>query len=261
MDEIQIFKELDKNVNELNLIEHDISMIEAGIYQKSLEQVKSEKLNSVREYFEKQAKTYNQKTSKHEKKIKLITEEYEKQMEKLIERYNRIYIKACENIQFARNKQKIAVANMVTVKARSREDNENSEATEQSKQMMISCAQKKVNYSVIIEECEARIQWCKEESIGNMDMLFLNTWNQMDIYKKNPIINLRRSLTNIIFGKSRYEKLLKDYDSEVLKGIKSKVDQKSAELDMLSIGISEQMNDVKKQINAVFDEMMATNVS
>lgn len=58
----------------------------------------------------------------------------------------------------AMDNSKIAIANIVILTGRLR-DEELSDEEIKIQNNIIACAQKKLNYAVIIDECKARIKW------------------------------------------------------------------------------------------------------
>ena len=69
MVEIQIFEKLNENMQNLENVENEISMVELAIYQKSIEELKDKKINEIRELFEQRARFYNQKIEKYNYEI------------------------------------------------------------------------------------------------------------------------------------------------------------------------------------------------
>ena len=113
---------------------------------------------------------------------------------------------------------------------------------------MIACAQKKLDYSVIVDECKERIKWCIENVQKDIKEIFSNDVNQLQIYKENIIIKIRRMFFNKISGKIKYKKLLKNYEREYIKNVKNKNNKKIIEVIYTLKGILKQMETVKKQI-------------
>ena len=77
MDKIQIFEKLNENMQNLENVENEISMLQLAIYQKNIEKLKDYKMNEMREFFEQQSRFYNQKSAKYEYEIeKNINKKY-----------------------------------------------------------------------------------------------------------------------------------------------------------------------------------------
>lgn len=86
-----------------------------------------------------------------------------------------------------------------------------------------ACAQKKLNYAVIIDECKARIKWCIENVQADINEIFMNNIYQLQIYEDNIFTKIKRIIFNKILGKSKFKRFLENYENEyideVLKGI------------------------------------------
>lgn len=113
-----------------------------------------------------------------------------------------------------------------------------------------------MNYAVIIEECKARIKWCIEDALNNIDEIFKNNIYQLQIYDENIINKIKRNFFNIIFGKSSYKKFVDNYEIEYLKDIKQKNNAKILDITSTIKGIIKQMEETKKQISLKYKEKM-----
>ena len=50
MDEIEIFEKLNENMQNLENVENEISMLQLAIYQKNIEKLKECKMNEIRDF-------------------------------------------------------------------------------------------------------------------------------------------------------------------------------------------------------------------
>ena len=182
MEENQIFEKLNENLYNLDNVESEISMIELAIYQKSLEDLKDTKKDELREFFEQKAKFYNQKIEKYNYEINNNIEKYQIEIDKIINTYNNLYVNVFKIMESAINNQKIAIANIVTLTERIQKEDLKDEEIEKIRNTIIACAEKKLNYAVIIDECKARIKWCIEDALNNINEIFQNNIYQLQIY-------------------------------------------------------------------------------
>ena len=256
MEENQIFERLNENMQNLEIIENEISMIALAIYQKKIEKLKEQKLNEVREVFEQQSRYYSQKSEKHQFEINKNIEKYKGEIEKLINAYDNLYINTFKIMQSAINNQKIAMANIVTLKERLNKKEITDEEAQNIHNTIIACAQKKLNYAVIIDECKARIKWCIESVQKDINEIFVNNIYQLQIYKENIVNKLRRIIFNKISGKSKYKRFLENYEIEYMKDINLKNNSKILNVTSTLRGIIKQMEDVKKQISIRYKQMI-----
>lgn len=256
MDEIQILEKLNENMQNLENVENEISMLQLAIYQKNTEKLKECKLNEIREFFEQQLRFYNQKSEKYEVEIEKNINKYKEQLEKLIHVYDNLYINIFKIMQNAMNNQKIAIANIVTLTEKLKEKTHNDEEIQEIKNMIMACAQKKLDYAVMIDECKARMKWCIENVQTDINEVFINNIYQLQIYEDDIFTKIKRIIFNKISGKSKFKRFLENYENEYIKDIKIKNTSKI--LDVISIlkGIMKQMEKVKEQISVKYQKMI-----
>ncbi len=160
MDKTEYYIKIDKNINRINAIENDLSTLQYAMYQKAVEGIKSVKLLELRDYLENQCVYYGQKTYSFKDEINQIYEEYEFQMKRITNVYDKMFVDVLKILKNAYNNQKIAVSNILTIDNQyNNTDFLTPEKVEELKRIKQACAQKKVNYSVIVRECKARINW------------------------------------------------------------------------------------------------------
>ena len=253
MEKNQTLERLNKNLYALNDVENEIAMIELAIYQKSLEDLKNKKINEVKDIFNQKAKFYNQKIEKYDIEINDCIKKIQLEMDKLINSYDNLYVNTFKIMAEAMNNQKSAIANIVTLTEMIHKENSNEEKIRNT---IIACAEEKLNYAVIIDECNARIKWCTDEVLGAVNEIFQNDTNKLQVYDENIFNKIKRNLFNIFAGKSSYKKFVEDYGTEYLKNIKPKINSKVLDITATLSGIIKQMEETKKQISVKYKEKM-----
>lgn len=256
MDKIQILKELDENVKNMEKINDELSMLNFAIYQKGAEKLKEEKIQNMKNFFNNEAKRYSLNSDKFKDEIQLNVNKYEEQINKLITAYDDMYLNVFKIMQGAINNQKIAIANIVT-EIDKRDNNEDIDKAENINNIIIACVQKKLNYAVIIDECYARLNWCIDELQKDLNEIFINNTVQLQAYNENVVVKLRNIIVNKIFGKGKYKKFLLNYENEYLTHIKEKNNLKIMNIVATSIGVSKQMENVTEQILQNYNQMCA----
>lgn len=255
MENLKIFKDLNENLEKLNELENEISMVELAIYQKEKEKTKKNKIEEIKKHIREQAKLYNQKEPKFQDVIEEIDKLIEIKIDSLIQIYDNFYINIFKIMQDAKNNQKIAIANMVILK-KGLNNETNIKEIEKIKKREIAYAQKKLNYSVIIEECGARQKWCIEKFKNDIDRIFTDDLNKVELYKENLLNKIKNKILNKIFGKNRYKKLLQDYRDEAIKNIGKKLDSKILDAACLLKAFKKQMLKTKEQIIYAYNKMI-----
>ena len=256
MERNEILEKLNENLQELDIIEREISMVELAVYQKSIENLKEYKLNEIREFFNQQSKFYCQKTEKFKKEIDKNIQKYINQIEKLINVYDNLYVNIFRMMQTARNNQKIAIANIVTLTEKLNKEELSNDEKNKIQKNIIACAEKKLNYSVIIDECEARINWCIENIEKDVNEVFTNNIYQLQIYEDNIFSKIRRMLFNRLSGKSKYKKFLENYKIEHIKNIETRNNLKILQVASILSGVIKQIEETKKQISIKYQEVI-----
>lgn len=121
---------------------------------------------------------------------------------------------------------------------------------------IMACAQKKLNFSVGIDECKARINWCIENVQIDIDSIFEIRSSQLQVYKEDVFTKIRRIFSNRISGKNKFKKLLEDYDNEFTKSIETKNNSKILDVYVILKGVRKQVAYVEKQISAQYKRMV-----
>ena len=122
---------------------------------------------------------------------------------------------------------------------------------------IIALLQKKVNYSVIVEECNARLNWCIESFEKDIQEVFENKFYQIELYKGSFFEKLRRKILNIFSGKKKLLEILNNYKKENLKQISDNNDIKVINIISITTGILKQLQNVEEQINSQYNEAIS----
>lgn len=241
----ELYDKLNKNINELSSIENEISSINLEIYQREISNLKEDKIKELRQYLSNQAKIYKQKEQRFLSVIEENINIYEQQINKIIAAYDMLYIKVFSFMQNARNNQKIALANIVTVTSSDNIENNN---------LAIACVQKKINYSVIIDECKARLEWCLENIKKDINELFIIKTDKMIVYKENFWNKFMNIIINKLHGKSIFLNVLSNFKNIELKKIENSINVKILDIGAVLAGVTKQMNIAKNQIAIQYEE-------
>ena len=253
MDKKEIYKKLNDNIQEMDAVEIEISMIELAIYEKSLQKLKEEKIKELEKFLREQASYYNQNSKEYENSIIECISNFKSQLEKTINVYDSLYANVFRLMQEAMSNQKIAVANIVTI-----EEKIDSASSEEElrilKNTAIACAQKKLNYEVIIAECRARLKWCYQDAIENINKIFVSSNTELQIYENSFFGKIKLFFTNKLFGNKRYSEFLNKYKNN--KEIVSKNNYLILEIAAVIKGVLKQVEDVKKQIAVQYQKAL-----
>ena len=252
MEKDQLLNELKNNIEEYNALEEKTARIMYAVYDKTVNEIKNNKIKEIQEYFSNQANYYEQNTEDYRNEIDLIIKEYKNQIDSLKEAYDYLYINIYKKMQAASSNQLIAVGNIVTLT----EKKEKSNNSQRINKQIMAVLQKKVNYSVIIEECKARLNWCTENIQKDIDEIFENKFYQLVEYKNGFFDRLKRKISNMINGKKKFSDVIAKYERENLKKIADNNNEKMVNIIAITKGILDQIKNVDEQINSQYENAM-----
>ena len=274
MDKENILKKLSENIQNIEEIDNQIAMVGLAIYQKNIEKIKSQKIQEIRNFFNENAKRYNQKSENFSDKIDNCVKEYSERIDCLIESYDNMYLNVFKIMQNALDMQKISIANIVTLL----NAGDSEEIKEKVKNSILAYAEQKLNYSIVVQECAARSEWCIENVKKDIEEVFIvkeekseKFWNpekdiateavivkeetkQLQMYNKNIINKITEKISNIFLGKSKYKKFLENYENEFLKKIDEKNKIKIIDTINTMKGVINQMAVLNRDISVRFEE-------
>ena len=252
MDKKQLLEELEKNIKDFKMLDEKQSMLQIALYQKTIEQIKTSKLEEVKAYFLSQEDYYHQDTNENVEVIDEIMKEYTKQIEDLVAAYDYLYMSAYKNMEKAINSQITTIGDIV--EAWDKKEQNPEEDHQKFDRQIIALVQKKVNYSVIVEECKARINWCMQNIEADMNEIFENKFFQLDVYKDGFFERLKRKIMNIISGKKRFDEVICRYKQENLKQIQENNYSKIIIVCATAKAVLQQIQSVENQITVQYEQ-------
>ena len=298
MDKTEIYIKIDNNIRDLSSVENNISTLQFAIYQNSIDKIKEQKNKEIKEYLEGNLEFYNQRSEVYKDKINAIYEEYDYQMKRITNVYDKMFVDVLKILKNACNNQKIAIGNIVTVDNQYNQDFLTPEKITDLRNLKMACAQKKVNYSVIIKECKARLNWIMENVQKDLLEIFDNTKyigniglpddrakmeskkeakvkenkddSQVTVTDKKDILDekndkpagifkrLAKFFRNLFHGTQKYNTVINNFNSDLFL-TKGKVDSKINELAYTLAGITKQLENAKKRINAIYEQASKNN--
>lgn len=254
MDKIQFLNDIEKNINNYRTLDEKNAMLMIALYQKTIEEIKSKKISEINNYFSNQLKNYNKNNDENQKLVNDLIKEYSSQIDGLVEAYDYLYNLAFNKMQQAINNQIIAIGNMVIVWEKI------NLATEEEKKnlnkQLIALAQKKINYSVIIDECKARLNWCIKNVQKDLNEIFSNNFSQIVVYKNGFWDKLKRKIISWLYGNKEFIDNINSYKNTILKQIEKNNKLKMIEIIATAKGFEKQVKTVERQIKLQYEEMI-----
>lgn len=234
-------------LRKLNEIESSRIILSLAIYDKKIKEIKKRKLDNIRNSLE--SKIYNlPKKVKEEKLIQIdeIIKEYEDVIDDIISAYNTQTLKIQKYLQESEVAQKYTISEIIKLYKDLKSNNEN--LTDDQKREIIKKVQTKLNYDVIIDECEARIELCIDNAVNTLEDNFKETTNEITIVQKDNFISKFLKFIKTIISKNENMDNIFTSSKEKLNIIRDNITKRMNEIKCEIVGFDIQMQKVKAQI-------------
>lgn len=234
-------------LRKLNEIESSRIILSLAIYDKKIKEIKKRKLDNIRNSLE--SKIYNlPKKVKEEKLIQIdeIMKEYEDVIDDIISAYNTQTLKIQKYLQESEVAQKYTISEIIKLYKDLKSNNEN--LTDDQKREIIKKVQTKLNYDVIIDECEARIELCIDNAVNTLEDNFKETTNEITIVQKDNFISKFLKFIKTLISKNENMDNIFTSSKEKLNIIRDNITKRMNEIKCEIVGFDIQMQKVKAQI-------------
>ena len=234
-------------LRKLNEIESSRIILSLAIYDKKIKEIKKRKLDNIRNSLE--SKIYNlPKKVKEEKLIQIdeIMKEYEDVIDDIISAYNTQTLKIQKYLQESEVAQKYTISEIIKLYKDLKSNNEN--LTDDQKREIIKKVQTKLNYDVIIDECESRIELCIDNAVNTLEDNFKETTNEITIVQKDNFISKFLKFIKTIISKNENMDKIFTSSKEKLNIIRDNITKRMNEIKCEIVGFDIQMQKVKAQI-------------
>ena len=258
MNNAEIKQNLSDVITELSSLENDRLFLWATIYTRKCEELKKKKINELKKYFDTSLKFYKRDSAKYFKQYIKLEEKYKKLLTRLIDQYTVQYQYIQNEEVVANSNQKIAIANFIVIKrGEEKAKLENNIALiDKSERKIFATAQKKLNYDVIIDECNSRLEKCMNDTYVKIDEIFNISDNKLTTHKSSLFDNIKHFFRvtftgDICFNKYILDTLKTKMDDTELRTILAISDVKLEMMFFIS-----QMEKVRKDVNSSFNETL-----
>ena len=234
-------------LRKLNEIESSRIILSLAIYDKKIKEIKKRKLDNIRNSLE--SKIYNlPKKVKEEKLIQIdeIMKEYEDVIDDIISAYNTQTLKIQKYLQESEVAQKYTISEIIKLYKDLKSNNEN--LTDDQKREIIKKVQTKLNYDVIIDECESRIELCIDNAVNTLEDNFKETTNEITIVQKDNFISKFLKFIKTIISKNENMDNIFTSSKEKLNIIRDNITKRMNEIKCKIVGYDIKMKKVKAQI-------------
>ena len=251
---LEVLANLKANIEELNNAEREASFVELELFQRSSKMLLKQKIESMQQFLIEQTDFYKQDAKIYSEQINEAVRTYRDSIEKIIKTYEKFYIDTFEIRQSARDNQKTCVANICLIEKK-KQNCKNEKTLEKYLNLQNYYAQKKLNYSVLINECTARILWC----ITHMEEDVLSVYNgsTMSIALPKKKSNFLNKIRMFFYGKSYYKQFLDKLIKETLPKISFDTQYKINIISANEKGFLKQVKIMNKKIQGSAPEKAA----
>lgn len=251
---LEVLANLKANIEELNNAEREASFVELELFQRSSKMLLKQKIESMQQFLIEQTDFYKQDAKIYSEQINEAVRTYRDSIEKIIKTYEKFYIDTFEIRQSARDNQKTCVANICLIEKK-KQNCKNEKTLEKYLNLQNYYAQKKLNYSVLINECTARILWC----ITHMEEDVLSVYNgsTMSIGLPKKKSNFLNKIRMFFYGKSYYKQFLDKLIKETLPKISLDTQYKINIILANEKGFLKQVKIMNKKIQGIAPEKAA----
>lgn len=234
-------------LRKLNEIESSRIVLSLAIYDKKLQEIKTRKLDNIRSSLE--AKIYylpKKIKDEKEKQIDEIINQYEEAIDDILSAYNTQNIKIQKYLQESEIAQKYTISEIIKIYKdfKSKKDT----LDDFQKQEIIKKVQTKLNYDVIIDECEARIELCLDNAVNTLEENFEDISKEIKtIEKESFIFRVFRLIKSFISKKENTDNIIEG-TKEKLSIIRENIQKRMNEIKYEIVGFDIQMQKVKAQL-------------
>lgn len=261
MNTLKTCQDLLDTITDIADVEANRLLIWATIYTRKCQDIKKRKLDNFKSYFDNQIAFYKRSYQKYAKEYEKLYSEYGKAIDRLIEQYNAYYNYVQNEEVFAKSNQKIAIANFLVSKdgLDRAKLNGNYALMEKSSKKVFATAQKKLNYDIIIDECDSRLTECANDTYVDLDELFSICDSGLNL-KREGYMKRLMNFFKLTFGG---EKGFKNYVLEPLKTKVANIDKlsiiRTSNVKIKMIRFVSQMENIRTDVNLTFNETLNKN--
>ena len=258
MNDVEIKQDLSDVISSLSSLENDRLLLWATIYTRKCEELKKKKITDFKKYFDTNLKFYKRDLAKYSKQYIELEEKYEKLISSLINQYMVQYQYIQNEEVVANSNQKIAIANFIVSKRgeeKARLEN-NSALIEKSERKIFATAQKKLNYDVIIDECNSRLQKCMNDTYVKIDEIFDISDNKLTTYRNSLFNSLKHFFRVTFTGDSCFNKYVLENLKIKLGNIESHTISAVSDVKLEMMLFISQMEKVRIDVNSSFNETL-----
>ena len=251
-------KTLIEKLKELNKAEQYKLRLLTIIFIKTTQEIKEQKIKSLRDNILSQAEFYNQNIKNYTEVYTEIINQYTDQLSQIMKVYTELFINIQMELQEAECNQKIAITNLKkSIDIKNKLNNESSkESIEKCYKKINACMQKKVNYDIIIENCEKELEKCSSNMQNEINLLFGDKSSQISLKKEHGFKKIINKLVNKFTGSAKFNTYVIIPANLETKTMKDKLPQLNRDIKDKIINFVAKIKQAKDETNKIFEKMI-----
>lgn len=251
-------KMLFNKLKKLNEIEQNKSRILTTIFIKTTKNLKKQKIKALEDNILSQADFYNQDIDKYNEFYNDVISKYTNQLSQIINIYTELFINIQMELQEAECNQKIAITNIkksIDIK-NSLPKTSSIETMESYRKKIDACMQKKLNYDIIIENCEKELEQCSENLVGHINLLFGDKSSQVTIKDEEGFKKFINKVINRFTGANKFNTYVITPTNIEVETRDNKLPMLSGEIKDKTINFVAKIKQAKDETNKIFEKMI-----
>lgn len=248
----KLVERLNVNIHDFQEIEENLAILKLAIYQDKIKELKEKKRKELVDLILSQAIFYNQNLNDYRKQIDEILNKNDEEFLRLEEAYDEFFIIVFRIMENAILNQNIAIHNILKLKRKYDLPGKNDEDYKRIDKIIRAMIQKKLNYSIIVDECQERMKWAIENYQNDVTKIFNYQGNLGLIVRQSFIEKIKNKIINRFSGKKKFKIYLKELKNGRINKIKSKNKRRIINLCAVLRGFQKQVRIVRDDISVEF---------
>lgn len=251
-------KMLITDLKKLNDIEQNKLKIITTLFLRKSSEIKKQKIEALKNNILNQAEFYNQNINNYNEIYNDIVNKYSSQLSQIINIYIELFINIQMELQEAECNQKIAITNLkksIDIK-RKLPVKSSIEEIENCNKKISACMQKKMNYDVIIENCEKELVQCSKNMIDHINYLFGDKSSQVLLKDDVGFKRFINRVVNRFAGANKFKNYVIEPTNIEVETMSLKIPQLSGDIKDKTINFVAKIKQAKDETNNIFDKMI-----
>ena len=256
---IETVSRLKDNLEKVTINENSVTYIELELFNRRRHELVKRKVEEFKNLLSSKASFYGQDSDEYNVDIQKYSSIYEEELKKIVNGYEELFFCVLKIMQNAKNEQKICINNIAVLEAEKHRDfniyhdSDDTDALQESKDDILRLQkkyfQKKINYEVLINECDARILWIIDNLEKDIETSYKTKETELVIMDESFAHRFINTIKNLFTGKKKYEEYLFKFESEDTLEIEEDVKNKVRYISYVLKGVFKQTVIAKKEID------------